>query len=108
MVIPGLFIFVATLFFRQEVAVADKGPLQAISGTWELTKGNRWTLFGLVVVLWIISFLLGLIAGFVPGQVGTILNAVVGSIIGVFSIAVVTEAYVRLRTEPTESDTATL
>lgn len=107
-VVPGLLIFVATLFFRQEVAIADKGPLQAVSGTWELTKGNRWTLFGLVVVLWLIGFLLGLLPGFVPGQVGTILNAVVGSLIGVFSIAVVTEAYVQLRDQPSETDQQSL
>jgi hypothetical protein len=103
-VVPGLFIFIGTLFFRQEIAIADKGPLQAISGTWQLTKGNRWTLLLLVIVLWAIGFAVGLVPGVVPGRVGTVLSTVVTSVITVFSIGVVTDAYVTLRDSPTEDD----
>ena len=95
--IPGVIVYIGTLFFRQEVAIADKGPLQAISGTWELTKGNRWFLLALAIVLLLIGFGMTLVIGFLPGTVGTIVSTVATSVVGVFSIAVITEAYVRLR-----------
>lgn len=98
--VPALFLFIGTLFFRQEIAVADKGPIQAISGTWAVTKGNRWTLLLLIVILWAIGFAVGLIPGFIPGTVGLVLTVVVSSVMSVFSIATVTDAYVRLSDQP--------
>jgi hypothetical protein len=102
LIVPGIFVYVGTLFFRQEIAIVDKGPLQAISGTWELTKGNRWTLFGLAVVLFLIGFVVLFFPGVIPGTAGTVASVVVSSIVGVFSIATVTEAYVRLRAQDAE------
>jgi len=95
-IVPGIFVFIGTLFFRQEIAIADKGPIQAISGTWEVTKGHRWTLLLLVVILWAIGFAAGLIPGIIPGNVGLVVSVVVSSVMSVFTIAVVTDAYVRL------------
>ncbi|WP_181685483.1 hypothetical protein [Halorhabdus salina] len=101
--IPGIFIYVGTLFFRQEIAIANKGPMAALSGTWKLTKGNRWMLFGLAVVLFLIGFVILLFPGIVPGTAGSLVSVVVSSIVGVFSIATITEAYVRLREQNAES-----
>lgn len=96
LIVPGLFIFVGTLFFRQEIAVADNGLFQAISGSWGLTKGNRWTLFGLLVLLWVLGLVVNLIFGAIPGLVGTVVNVIVTSIVSLYALAVVTDAYVRL------------
>jgi len=97
LVVPGVIVYVGTLFFRQEVAIADKGPLQAISGSWALTKGNRWLLLALALVLVVIGYVAGFVVGFVPGTAGTVVQTVVTSAVGVFAIAVITNAYVRLR-----------
>ncbi|WP_158854968.1 hypothetical protein [Halorhabdus sp. CUG00001] len=103
LVIPAIFVYVGTLFFRQEIAVADKGPARAISGTWALTKGNRWLLFGVAVVLFLVGFVVPLFPGAISGTFGTVASVFVSSIVGVFSIATITEAYVRLRRQHTES-----
>jgi len=96
-VVPGVVVYVATLVFRQEVAIADKGPLAVISGSWTLTKGNRWILLAVALVLWVVGYVAGRIAGLVPGTAGTVVHVAVTSAVGVFAVAVITEAYVRLR-----------
>lgn len=97
LVVPGVMVYVGTLFFRQEVAIADKGPIEAISGSWALTKGNRWKLLALALVLLVIGSLVNSVVGAVPGTVGTVLSTVAASMVAVFSVAVLTTAYVRLR-----------
>ena len=42
-------------------------------------------------------FVAGFVVGFVPGTAGTVVQTVVTGAIGVFAIAVITSAYVRLR-----------
>ncbi|WP_135663557.1 hypothetical protein [Halorhabdus rudnickae] len=97
LLVPGIVVYVGTLFFRQEVAIADKGPLQAISGSWALTKGNRWLLLALALVLIVVGYVAGFVVGFVPGTAGMIVHTIVTSAVGVFAIAVITNAYVRLQ-----------
>jgi len=103
-IVPGIIVFIGTLFFRQEIAIADKGPVQAISGTWAVTKGHRWTLLLLIVILGAIGFAASLVPGIIPGNVGLVVSAIVTSVMSVFSIAVVTDAYVRLSDQPAEAD----
>ncbi|MEF8825494.1 MAG: hypothetical protein V5A27_04005 [Halapricum sp.] len=108
LVVPGLLILVGTVFFRQEIAVADKGPLQAISGTWELTKGHRWSLLGLIVALWLISLAVTLLVAplIAPsGTAGIAVESLFGGLTTVFSVAVVTDAYVQLRGSPGDETT---
>lgn len=114
-IVPGIIVFIGTLFFRQEIAIADKGPIQAISGTWAVTKGHRWTLLLLVVILWAIGFAVDRIPALISGNVGVVISVMVSSVMSVFTIAVVTDAYVRLLPaskrpdqlldDPTEADT---
>jgi len=98
-VAPGIFVAVTMVFFRQEIAVADKGIVDSISGSWTLTKGHRWDLLGLLFVLFLIGIALSLVTFVLPA--GSVLvptfSAVLGTIGSVFAAAVVTEAYVTLR-----------
>lgn len=99
LVIPGVLLAIVTVFFRQEIAVADKGLIEALRGTYSLSKGHWLELFGLLVVLAVITFGTGLVIGFVIPQtsiVGGLVNAVVSGVSIVFSMAVVTAAYVQL------------
>ncbi|MFB6200635.1 MAG: hypothetical protein ABEI98_01345 [Halorhabdus sp.] len=105
LLVPGVFVYVGTIFFRQEVAIADEGPLAAISASWARTKGNRWTLLAIAVVLWIVGYVASFLGGFVPGLAGTVAGTVLSSVTGVFAMAVLTSAYVGLRN--TERDHAT-
>lgn len=99
LLVPGIFLAVTAVFYRQEVAVADKGLLGALAGTWNLSQGHRWELFGLLVVLWILGFALGLVGMVAPaGSVAApALRIALTPVATIFSAAVVTAAYVELR-----------
>jgi len=98
LIVPGIFIAIAFLFLRQEIAVEDKNFIDAMSGSWGLTSGNRLELFGLVVFLAVlgiaVSFVLGLLGG---GTVGVVLDTAVSAIVLTYSVAVVSRAYDQLR-----------
>lgn len=94
--VPALFVYIGLLFVRQEIAVADKGPIQAISGSWGLVKGNRWEILGLAVVLFLVAVVTWLLASLLAGPAGTVGAALLSSLNLAFGMALVTEAYVRL------------
>lgn len=105
--VPGIVLAVFTLFFRQEIAVADKSLGGALSGTWKLTKGNRWELFGLWIVLLLLGAMLLLIGAIISptDASAVVITTLMASVGTVFSTAVVTAAYTRLhnaRAEATE------
>lgn len=100
LIIPGIFLAISFLFLRQEIAVEDKNFVEALSGSWELTSGNRLELFVLVVVL----VLIGPIVSFVIGLAGNsapvaILEIVATSLVLTYTVAVVSRAYDQLRGE---------
>lgn len=98
--IPALFIFIGTMLYRQEIAIADKGPLGAISGSWALVKGNRWDMLIVAVVLFVIGIVIWLVTMPVAGTAGIGIAALLGGLEVTFGVAVVTEAYVQLRGAP--------
>ncbi|QSG12290.1 putative membrane protein [Halapricum desulfuricans] len=100
--IPALFVFVGTMLYRQEIAIADKGPLAAISGSWGLVKGNRWRMLAIAVVLFVVWAIVWAVTTAISGTAGVIVAALLSAIEVTFGVAVVTEAYVRLRGEPAE------
>lgn len=106
LIAPGIFVAVTMVFFRQEIAVADKGIVASIRGSWSLTGGHRWDLLGLLAVLVVIGIGLSLVTFLLPAT--SVLAPVISGVLGpagtVFSAAVVTEAYVTLRDSRTEQD----
>lgn len=96
LVVPGLFLAVSFLFFREEVAVEDKNLIDAITDSYALVKGDRFAVFGLMLVLAVIGLVVNLLAGVVPGVAGTLVGVVVGAALTVFSAAVVARAYRQL------------
>jgi len=97
--VPVLFVYLGLLFVRQEIAIADAGLIEAISNSWQLTKGNRWDLLLLVVVLFVVAIVIQLLTTQVAGIVGLVLSALLGSTEAIFGAALVTEAYVQLRAD---------
>jgi uncharacterized membrane protein len=101
-ILPGVFLYVVFLFLRQEIALQDRNFVDALAESYELTKGNRLTLFGLVAILFVVA-LAGLVPGFaatlagVPTLVATAIGLLVGPVVALFGIAVTTRAYVQLR-----------
>jgi cell division protein FtsL len=96
LVVPGLFLAVSFLFFREEVAVQDKNLIDAITDSYSLVKGDRFAVFGLILVLFLIGLVASAVTLVVPGVAGTIVSSVVGAAVTVFAAAVVGRAYVQL------------
>lgn len=100
---------VSFLFFRQEIASRDIGPIDALSDSWSLVRGDRFKLFGLVVLLlgiWYSSSLIGgILFGLFSQRAGAIASLVIGAALLVFDSAVVAQVYRQLRAE--KRDTAT-
>jgi hypothetical protein len=101
-ILPGVFFYVVFVFLRQEIALRDRNFVDALAESYELTKENRLTLFGLVAILVVVS-LVGLVPAFaatlvgVPSLVATGIGLFVGPVVALFGIAVTTRAYVQLR-----------
>lgn len=102
LVVPGIFLAVAFVFVRQEIAVRDVNFVDAMVGSWELTAGDRIELLVLGVVwvtLLILVFLVGNLLGLVlpsGSPVGPVVDVLLGAPVTVFIVASVARAYVQL------------
>jgi hypothetical protein len=100
LVLPGLFLAVSFYLVRQVIAVEDANFVDAIVRAWELSKGNRLAIFGLLVIVWFAGLIVGLpatVALVVSSTVSVLLSAVIGGFVTTFGIAVATRAFVQIR-----------
>jgi hypothetical protein len=56
LIIPGLMLFVRWYVFAPVCVVEKKGPLGSMGRSAELTKGNRWKLFALFILIAVVGF----------------------------------------------------
>jgi phosphatidylglycerophosphatase A len=103
-VVPGIFLALSFFFVRQEIAVEDRNFVEALSASWELTSGNRLSLFALALVLVVIGLVVSAVVGSLVALAGvsiltTIVTVVVSAVTTVFSIAVACRAYVQLASD---------
>jgi hypothetical protein len=108
LVVPGVFLALSFFFVRQEIAVEDRNFVDALSASWELTSGHRLALFGLALLLFVLTAAVSLVTASVVGLVGsplltTTVTVLVGVVTTVFSIAVTSRAYVQL-TDDADAD----
>jgi hypothetical protein len=104
LVIPGIYLITALVFFLLFVALEDENFLESLSSSWELTKGRRMSVFLLLVAVLVVQIVVGIIggiggaiAGFAVPQLGAIVNVAVGAALAVYSLAVLTDAYFQLK-----------
>lgn len=111
------FMYVRILFTSQAVIAENKGPIEAIKRSWNLTKGYFWRTFGIFLLIALLAALiqfvpsgiLGAIAGALTVRSGTIpdpvqqtiLTSVIGAITSLlvtpFSLVAYTLMYYDLR-----------
>ncbi|EMA28728.1 hypothetical protein [Haloarcula japonica] len=103
-IIPGLVLALLFFFVRQEIALNDSGVIESISNSISLVTDNLIATFVIAVVLAVLGLVLGGAFGFLPislpPMVLTTVSTILSSVVGVFSIAVTTVAYL----QATESD----
>jgi uncharacterized membrane protein len=104
LVVPGI-IVMCMWFVAVPVLVEERaGIMGSLSRSSELTDGFRWHVFGLVVILSLLSWALGALAAILPATAapGNLLvialcNAVAAALSGVFGAAVAASLYIELR-----------
>jgi hypothetical protein len=121
LIIPG-FIVVTMLWVAVPAAVIERNGLSALPRSAALTKGYRWRIFGLLLVLFFILFVLSLPIGAIGGVLvlmamsgdGSVdvvitiimaLNWIVASFTGAFSAVVYAVSYHDLRVAKEGADT---
>jgi hypothetical protein len=96
-----LFVFVYILFWVViPVAVVERpGPIESLKRSMELTKGNRWRILGIILLLIVISIGVNIVSAilmFLP-FIGWILQALLSAFVAVFSAVLVAVGYYKLR-----------
>ena len=102
LVIPGLFLTVSLLFTTVYIADEDESFVSAIRNSWSLTSGNRWRLFGLYLAVMILFMLVSFATGFAlpsGSALALVVSSVLTTILVVYMMAVLTDAYRQLRDE---------
>lgn len=106
LIIPGIYLFTALIFFTVFIALEDENFLESLSSSWELTKRRRMSVFLLLVALVVVQIVVGivglvasLVAGAILPQLGAVVDVAFGAALAVYSIAVLTDAYFQLRDE---------
>ena len=83
LIIPGLFLLTRWSLVSPAVVVEKRSAGEAISRSWELVKGNSWTMFGIIIVTVILAGIAsGIISAlfvFLPDFIGTWLGSIVAN-----------------------------
>lgn len=102
LIIPGIFLLVSLLFWNVYVAVEDRNFIDALQESWALTKGSRWQVFGVILIIGLVSiavnavFAIPAMAGVTAPMLNAVLFAIPGAFTSVFSLAVIVKAYQQL------------
>lgn len=119
LIIPGIYLITALLFFMIFIAVEDESFMDSLKSSWELTEGKRLSVFLLLVALFVINIIVGIAGGIITSILGSaslalaeIVTLAIGAAVNVFSLAVLLSAYYQLRDSEggetvTEADTGT-
>lgn len=100
LIIPGLFLLVSLFFWFVFVVVEDQNFYEAFQSSWATTKGHRWRLFGLGLIVtvagWVIMGIPMAVSFALPEVGALILLGIATSVYGVFSLATAARVYVQL------------
>jgi hypothetical protein len=108
LIVPGIMASVAFSATLPSCVVEKLGPVAAMARSLELTRGQRWRLFGLFLVMALLAAIPGMVAGILGGVamlaapgarlvIMTATNTLGGAIGAVFGVVVTGSAYVQLR-----------
>ncbi|WP_302081466.1 hypothetical protein [Salinibaculum rarum] len=104
-VVPGIYIAVALFFYNYEIIVAEKGVIDAFSGSLDLTANNRLPLFLLGLIFVVLGAVASNLVGVaLPGTTvaGATVQTLSNAAVAVFGIAVAAQAYTQLRSRQQE------
>jgi hypothetical protein len=105
LVVPGLFLLVSLVFMTMYVAVENENFVTAMRRSWGLARGNRLSIFGLLVVVLALGFAMGLgfsVLSFAVTLAGVpellpLLTAVLTAPVTMYNLAALSAAFDQLR-----------
>lgn len=107
LLIPGFFLLVSLFFWEVYVAAEDQNFVEGFRNSWQLTGGHRLRLFGLGVVVVVLSMLVSIAFGlpgvFLPDILGFLVAQLGSAFLGVFFLAAVARTYEQLVAMEAES-----
>jgi len=100
LIVPGVFLSLCFLLYWYAVAVEDRGAIESLRRSWDLSRGNRLKLlfvFGVLAALGVVSGIIGSVAELagVPA-VGDIVAITVGSLMGLVYQGILASTYLQL------------
>jgi hypothetical protein len=109
LLVPGLILFTMWYVSTPSCVVERLGPVASMRRSAELTKGHRWKVFGMFILVAIIG---GIGSGIVLGvmtaagvTIGTVLNLIWAAVFGAYSAVLVVVTYHDLRVDKEGVDT---
>ena len=103
-IIPGIWIAVSLVPVIAIVMFEDRGVIDSMRRSFSLVSGNWWQVFGVVIVLAVINFVLGLFTA-LPGAIGFLVLVVVSAITLTIQAFAMYVAYDELRSATDGVDT---
>lgn len=97
--VPGIYLFLALMFWVFFVAVEDMGALEAMQESWEFTTGHKWDLYGFGLILLTILLVLALPTFALDAEAmpGIVTTSLLSAVTNVFLLAVTSQAFIQLR-----------
>jgi hypothetical protein len=103
LVVPGLFLLLIWWVLTPVLVVENAGIGQAFSRSRELTRGHRWKILAILLIVGVAQWLVGLVLGLAGAALGTmaaqVLNAVVLLFFSAFACVLAAVGYYLLRAE---------
>ncbi len=81
LIIPGLYLLTIWAVVAPAIVAERRGPIEAFGRSYELVKGNGWTVFGAIVVAFLILIAFSLVAAAIGAAIGDLVGAIVLSVI---------------------------
>ena len=101
LVVPGVFLAVMLPVSTVACILEDRPPMEALKRSRELTRGNRWRLLGLLLILLLFYTGAGLLGEIPTAGIGALVAPVVssaaGGLLAVFGTIVLTHTFLELR-----------
>lgn len=84
LIVPGLWLMTIWAVTAPAIVSEDSGPMEAFGRSMELVKGDGWSVFGVIVIAFLITFVVGLVAvaiGSAIGVAGIIIFAIIAGVV---------------------------
>ncbi len=83
LIVPGLFLMTIWSVVAPVVVVEKPGVFAAFGRSQALVKGNGWQVFGLIIIVIVISIGVGLIVGAVAASASDVVRAIISYVVNV-------------------------